>query len=211
MFSYIAHLIFVVSVTFVLVDRSHLLCFRTKESPLWRTLHFQTAFVQFLLLQPLASAKWPSISKNLEKTSSRLPKTKIAAAQTADLWPAMTACAIHCRRNRRLTSTKNTVNRCKGRLIGENIRLIDSIIQCAEEQNNPRRLLFLDFEKAIDSLEWSLIWLLEHVWVRVLCNKTESCIWNNGWSFFFFSLKEVLGKAARHHYIYLRVCSFELQ
>ena len=45
----------------------------------------------------------------------------------------------------------------KGRFIGENIRLIDCIIQYASEKNIPGLLLFIDFEKAFDSLEWSLV------------------------------------------------------
>ena len=36
----------------------------------------------------------------------------------------------------------------KGRFIGENIRLIDSVICYAKEKNILRLLLFLDFEKA---------------------------------------------------------------
>jgi len=45
----------------------------------------------------------------------------------------------------------------KGRFIGENIRLIDSVIHFAGAKNNPGLLLFLDFEKAFDSLNWSFI------------------------------------------------------
>ena len=41
----------------------------------------------------------------------------------------------------------------KGRFIGENIRLIDSIICFAKEKNIRGLLLFLDFEKAFDTLE----------------------------------------------------------
>ena len=44
----------------------------------------------------------------------------------------------------------------KGRFIGENVRLIDCI-QYAAEKNIPGLLLFIDFEKAFDSLEWSFI------------------------------------------------------
>ena len=44
----------------------------------------------------------------------------------------------------------------KGRFIGGNIRLIDSIIIYTSQQNIPGLLLFIDFEKAFDSLEWSL-------------------------------------------------------
>ena len=41
----------------------------------------------------------------------------------------------------------------KGRFIGENTRLIDGIIQYAARHNAPGLLLFIDFEKAFDSLE----------------------------------------------------------
>jgi len=40
-----------------------------------------------------------------------------------------------------------------GRFIGESIRLIDSIIKYASENNIPGLLLFVDFEKAFDSRE----------------------------------------------------------
>ena len=46
----------------------------------------------------------------------------------------------------------------KGRFIGGNIRLIDSIIIYTSQQNIPGLLLFIDFEKAFDSLEWSLFY-----------------------------------------------------
>ena len=45
----------------------------------------------------------------------------------------------------------------KGRFIGENIRLIDSVICYAKEKNIPGLLLFLDFEKAFDTIEWPFI------------------------------------------------------
>ena len=45
----------------------------------------------------------------------------------------------------------------KGRFIGENIRLIDGIIQYATQHNVPGLLLFIPFEKASDSLEWPFI------------------------------------------------------
>ena len=44
-----------------------------------------------------------------------------------------------------------------GRFIGENIRPIDCIIQYASEKNIPELLLFIDFEKVFDFLEWSFI------------------------------------------------------
>ena len=45
----------------------------------------------------------------------------------------------------------------KGRFIGENIRLIDSIINYTANTNNPGLILLLDFEKAFDTLEWPFI------------------------------------------------------
>ena len=44
-----------------------------------------------------------------------------------------------------------------GRFIGENASLLYDIIQYAEENNLPGLLLFIDFEKAFDSLSWNLL------------------------------------------------------
>jgi len=45
----------------------------------------------------------------------------------------------------------------KDRFIGENIRLIDSIINYTNTEQIPGLLLFIDFEKAINTIEWSFI------------------------------------------------------
>ena len=45
----------------------------------------------------------------------------------------------------------------RGRFIGENIRLIDSVINYTAVKKMPGLLLFLNFEKAFDTLEWSFI------------------------------------------------------
>ena len=45
----------------------------------------------------------------------------------------------------------------KGRFIGENIRLINSVIDYAEKQNIPGLLLFVNFEKEFDTLEWTFV------------------------------------------------------
>ena len=78
----------------------------------------------------------------------------------------------------------------KGRFIGENIRLIDSIINYTANENIPGLILLLDFEKAFDTLEWPFIEnTLQHYgfglsiqkWIRTLYCDIESCIINNGW------------------------------
>ena len=45
----------------------------------------------------------------------------------------------------------------KERYIGQNIQLINDIIQQTELQKIPGILLFLDFQKAFNTLEWSFI------------------------------------------------------
>jgi len=86
----------------------------------------------------------------------------------------------------------------KGRFTGENIRLIDSIINYTANKNIPGLLLFLEFEKAFDTLEWSFIQktLISFgfgpsivQWFKTFYNKTESCIMNNGWASNFFSVQ----------------------
>ena len=85
----------------------------------------------------------------------------------------------------------------KGRCISENIRLLDSVIKYTEERKIPGLLLFIDFEKAFDTLEWSFVnktfqyfgfgpSLLS--WIRLFYCSIESCILNNGWASNFFKL-----------------------
>ena len=45
----------------------------------------------------------------------------------------------------------------KNRLIGENIRLIDSITNYTNTEQIEGLLPFIDFEKAFDNIEWSFI------------------------------------------------------
>ena len=86
----------------------------------------------------------------------------------------------------------------KGRFIGENVHLRDSVIRYTAEKNIPGLLLFIDFEKAFDSLERPFI--LDSLryfgfgsslinWVKVLYCKSESCVLNNEWSSDFFDVQ----------------------
>jgi len=76
----------------------------------------------------------------------------------------------------------------KGRFIGENIHLVDSVINYTAAKKIPGLLLFLDFENAFDTLESSFIQetlicfgfgpsIVQ--WFKPFYNNTESCIMNN--------------------------------
>ena len=45
----------------------------------------------------------------------------------------------------------------KGRSIAENICLINNVISYTETKNIPGLLLFADFEKALDTIEWAFV------------------------------------------------------
>ena len=85
----------------------------------------------------------------------------------------------------------------KGRSIGENVRLLNSVLSYAEQQNVPGMLLFIDFEKAFDTLEWKFLEKTLRfynfgdsliTWIRLLYTDIRSSIQNNGWSSEFFQL-----------------------
>ena len=85
----------------------------------------------------------------------------------------------------------------EGRYIGQNIRLINDIIQQTELQKIPGILLFLDFQKAFDTLEWSFIQHTLHLfnfgnsikkWVSAFYTNSESSVLNNGFCTNYFKL-----------------------
>ena len=85
----------------------------------------------------------------------------------------------------------------KGRFIGENIRLIDGIIHYANTKQIPGLLLFIDFEKCFDSIEWAFIEKTLNyynfgsslvAWFRLFYSDNSSCVQNNGWASDFFAL-----------------------
>ena len=84
----------------------------------------------------------------------------------------------------------------KGRFIGENIRLITDIIE--QNENKEGTILFLDFEKAFDSLEWDYLFKVLNImnfgpsflnWIRTFYSNISSYVINNGHSSEFFSLQ----------------------
>ena len=85
----------------------------------------------------------------------------------------------------------------KNRFIGENILLLNSILSYTDIEKIPGLLLFIDFEKAFDTLEWSFIEkTLKYynfgdsliLWIKLFYTDISSSIQNNGWSSDFFTL-----------------------
>ena len=77
----------------------------------------------------------------------------------------------------------------KGRFIGESIRLIADTMHFTKQQDIPGVAVFLDFEKAFDSIEWNFIHkCLEtfnfgpdlRQWIKVFYRNISSCVMNNG-------------------------------
>ena len=85
----------------------------------------------------------------------------------------------------------------KDRFIGENIIKAISIIEYAEQENLPALLMFVDYEKAFDTVEWNyveeclLYFNFSYTiinWVKILYRNITSCVANNGWFSDFFEL-----------------------
>lgn len=86
----------------------------------------------------------------------------------------------------------------KGRYIGENIRLLNEILDHAENTNSPGLLFFSDFEKAFDTVDHTYIMkCLRHFnfgddlikWVSLFYSKSKNAVLNNGHMTNFFEVK----------------------
>ena len=100
----------------------------------------------------------------------------------------------------------------KGRTIGENITLIESIINYTKLKDIPGLLLFVDFEKAFDTLEWSfIVKTLEYYifgsslisWIKTFYCNANSAILNNDGLLTIFLSPEVLDRGVHYLLIYL--------
>ena len=85
----------------------------------------------------------------------------------------------------------------KGRYIGQNIRLIQDVIDYADDEELEGAILFMDFSKAFDTLERNFLYATLHKFnfgnyfintVKTMYNSSESCIINNGWLSSYFDL-----------------------
>ena len=85
----------------------------------------------------------------------------------------------------------------KGRYIGQNIRLINDILEQTKLRNIPGILLQLDFRKAFDTIKWDFIQRTialfnfgESIqrWISIFYVNTESAVLNNGFCTNYFRL-----------------------
>ena len=85
----------------------------------------------------------------------------------------------------------------KGRYMGQNIRLINDILEQTKLQDIPGILLQLDFQKALDTIEWKFIQnaiaffnVGESIqrWISTFYTNIQSSVLNNGFSTDFFAL-----------------------
>ena len=91
----------------------------------------------------------------------------------------------------------NQTGYVKGRYIGESIRIITDMTSFTKKENIPGIAVFLDFEKAFDSIEWCYLQKCLEVfnfgpqlrqWITVLNNNMSSCVLNNGFATKHFNL-----------------------
>ena len=92
----------------------------------------------------------------------------------------------------------NQTGYVKDRFMGETIRSIYDIMDYTVEENIPGLLIFIDFEKAFDSVEWDFLFkCLEAFnfgsdflhWFRTFYTNAQSCIMNNGTASNYFPLE----------------------
>ena len=85
----------------------------------------------------------------------------------------------------------------KERFIGQNIRLLNDLMEYTDEHKIPGILLFIDFEKAFDTIEWTFIQNVLKCfnfgpvirkWISVLYKDVESAVINGGYSSNYFKV-----------------------
>ena len=86
----------------------------------------------------------------------------------------------------------------KGRYIGENVRLLEEVLDYVEDNDIPCLMFFSDFEKAFDSVDHTyLLKTLQHFnfgnsflrWIKTFYNGANSCVLNNGFMTDCFKIK----------------------
>ena len=86
----------------------------------------------------------------------------------------------------------------KDRYFGETVRSIFDIMDFTVEENIPGLMIFIDFQKAFDSLEWNFLQSCPETfnfgpnfirWVMTIYNNIQSCVINNGIASNYFTLE----------------------
>ena len=85
----------------------------------------------------------------------------------------------------------------KGRFIGQNVRLLNDLLEYTDVQKIPGILLFIDFEKAFDTIEWPFIQNVLKCfnfgpvigkWIATLYSDVESAVINGGYTTNYFKV-----------------------
>ena len=135
----------------------------------------------------------PKEHANLKDLSNWRPITLL----NVDYKIAFKAIATRIEKVLPLIINSNQTGFIEGRYIGENIRLINEILEQTEAQDIPGISLLLDFRKAFDTVEWSFIQNtldLFHFgsnikqWVKTFYNNTESSVLHNRFTTNYFKL-----------------------
>ena len=92
----------------------------------------------------------------------------------------------------------NQTGYVKDRYIGETVRSILDIMEFTDEENIPGILIFIDFKKAFDTLEWQYLFNCLKAfnfgpnliaWVKTFYQNIQSCVMNNGMASDYFTLE----------------------
>ncbi|KAL9968770.1 hypothetical protein ACROYT_G020892 [Oculina patagonica] len=109
--------------------------------------------------------------------------SKVIASRLKEVLPHI----IHC----------NQTGYVKDRYIGETVRSILDIMDFTERENIPGLLIFIDFRKAFDTLEWNFLFKCLDAfnfgpefkrWISTFYKNIQSCVINNGMSSEYFNL-----------------------
>ena len=110
-----------------------------------------------------------------------------------------------------------------GRYIGQNVTLLNDLMEFTKSNQLPGILLFIDFEKAFDTLEWPFI---QHAlkflnfgpnirkWISVLYKDVESGVINGGYMMSYFRVSRAvrqgcpLSPFVAKYFISFCVCTF---
>ena len=109
---------------------------------------------------------------------------KVIATRIKNVLPNV----IHC----------NQSGYVKDRYIGETVRSIFDIMDFTDRENIPGLLIFIDFQKAFDTVEWDFLYKCLDAfnfgqdfihWVMTFYRNIQSCVINNGIASDYFSLE----------------------